>query len=276
MSIDVLSSNGLKTLDEELEELLNQSFPRLEVKNLNAAYGDHQALNEISMPIYNKEILALIGPSGCGKSTFLRCLNRLNDLIRGFKISGKVIIDNQDIYAPNVDTTILRRRVGLVFQNPNPFPMSVFDNVAFGVREINSRIKKDKLAEIVEESLKEAGLWGEVKDKLNGSGLSLSGGQQQRLCIARALAVKPEVLLLDEPCASLDPISTGHIEDLLIRLKEHYTIVIVTHNLAQAHRVSGRMAFFLNGRLVEHGITAEMAVRPRFKETEDYLCGNFG
>lgn len=249
---------------------------KIEAKNLNAWYGSKQVIYRIDLPVHQNEILAFIGPSGCGKSTFLRCLNRMNDIIKSFKIEGIINLDGLDIYARDVDLPILRRKVGMVFQHPNPFPMSIFDNVAFGVREGNRRIKKRELEEIVEESLRQASLWNEVRDNLSSSGLSLSGGQQQRLCIARALAVKPEVIMLDEPCASLDPVSTARIEELLLELSEHYTIIIVTHNLAQARRISHRMAFFLNGHLVEHGLTGEMAIQPRHQETENYLCGRFG
>lgn len=249
---------------------------KINVQNVNAWYGPKQVIYNISLPVHENEILAFIGPSGCGKSTFLRCLNRMNDIIKSFRIEGGINLDGLDIYARDVDLPILRRKVGMVFQHPNPFPMSIFDNIAFGVRESNRRIKKKDLEEIVEESLRQASLWDEVRDNLSSSGLSLSGGQQQRLCIARALAVKPEVIMLDEPCASLDPVSTARIEELLLGLSEHYTIIIVTHNLAQARRISHRMAFFLNGHLVEHGLTAEMAIQPRHQETENYLCGRFG
>lgn len=249
---------------------------KLAVRHLDAWYGARQVLFGVDLAAYPREILALIGPSGCGKSTFLRCLNRLNDLIRSFRLQGEVVLDGQNVYAREVDVAALRRKVGMVFQHPNPFPMSIFDNVAFGVRESNGRVGRRELAEIVEESLRRANLWEEVKDKLQSSGLALSGGQQQRLCIARVLAVKPEVIMLDEPCSSLDPASTARIEELLVQLSEDYTVIIVTHNLAQARRISHRMAFFLNGRLVEHGLTAEMLVRPRCQETEDYLSGHFG
>ncbi|MBI4734145.1 MAG: phosphate ABC transporter ATP-binding protein [Rubrobacteridae bacterium] len=248
----------------------------MQVDNLNAWYGRTQSLFDIRLPVYDREIMALIGPSGCGKSTFLRCLNRLNELMKNFRISGTVILDGHDVYAKDVDLAVLRRKVGMVFQHPNPFPMSIFENIAFGVREIDRKIDRSTLADIVEHSLKQVNLWKEVKDKLNKNGLSLSGGQQQRLCIARALAVKPELIMLDEPCASLDPISTAHIEELLVDLANEYTIVIVTHNLAQAQRISQRMAFFLNGRLLEHGRTDEMSVKPKMRETENYLHGRFG
>ncbi|MDP2210538.1 MAG: phosphate ABC transporter ATP-binding protein PstB [Candidatus Aquicultor sp.] len=272
-----LLGNQKNLLKGEKASLKNQENSlRMEVKNLDAWYSSGQVLERINLPIFENEILALIGPSGCGKSTFLRCLNRLNDLIKSFRLQGQIKLDDFDIYDPGIDLAILRRKVGMVFQHPNPFPMSIFDNVAFGVREINRRIKRTELAEIVEESLRQASLWDEVKDKLNVSGLSLSGGQQQRLCIARALAVRPEIIMLDEPCSSLDPVSTAHIEELLLMLRADYTIIIVTHNLAQARRISHRMAFFLSGRLIEHGNTAEMSIRPQCEETENYLCGRFG
>ncbi|MBS3908857.1 MAG: phosphate ABC transporter ATP-binding protein [Actinobacteria bacterium] len=249
---------------------------KIETRNLNAWYGPKQVIFSVDLPVIENEIIAFIGPSGCGKSTYLRCMNRMNDIIKSFRIEGDITLDGYDIYARDVDLATLRRKVGMVFQHPNPFPMSIFDNIAFGVRESNRRIKKAELGEIVEESLRQASLWNEVKDNLNASGLSLSGGQQQRLCIARALAVKPEVIMLDEPCSSLDPVSTARIEELLLQLCEEYTIIIVTHNLGQARRISHRMAFFLNGRLIEEGPTAEMSIRPRCRETENYLCGRFG
>lgn len=257
---------------------MEQKKPNITVRDCRAWYGPQQVLAEVNLDVYPREILAIIGPSGCGKSTFLRCLNRLNDLHRTFYLQGRVLIDDRDIYHRDINLAALRQNVGMVFQHPNPFPMSIFDNVAFGVRESSEvkNISKTMLAEIVEQALRRANLWDEVKDKLPTSGLSLSGGQQQRLCIARVLAVKPAVLLLDEPCASLDPASTAHIEELLHDLRRHYTIVIVTHNLGQARRISDRIAFFLNGRLIEHGVTADLLVKPCRQETENYLNGNFG
>jgi phosphate transport system ATP-binding protein len=246
------------------------------VQNISNWYGTQSVLKEVSIPVHARSITGLIGPSGCGKSTFLRCLNRLNDLVRSFRLQGTIMLDGEDIYRPDVDVVLVRRKVGMVFQHPNPFPMSVFDNVAFGVREHNRQIKKQELEEIVVESLQRAILWNEVKDKLQVSGLSLSGGQQQRLCIARVLAVRPEVILLDEPCSSLDPVSTAKIEELLLQLKNSYTIVAVTHNLGQARRISDYLGFFLNGRLVEYGEAAKLITNPREKATEDYLAGNFG
>jgi phosphate transport system ATP-binding protein len=268
---DLAPRIGVRVSDHPLSTVL-----KMDTSDVSTWYGAQQSLFNVSIPVYENEILALIGPSGCGKSTYLRCLNRMNELIKGFKIEGKLQLDGIDIYDKNVDLPVLRRKVGMVFQQPNPFPMSIFDNIAFGVREINRRISKSDLGDIVEFSLKQANLWNEVKSKLGNNGLSLSGGQQQRLCIARALAVRPEMIMLDEPCASLDPISTAHIEELLMDLASSYTIVIVTHNLAQAQRISQRMAFFLNGRLLEHDRTDEMSVKPKMIETENYLQGRFG
>ncbi len=247
----------------------------LQSKNLDLFYGDHQALKGISMDIPEKQITALIGPSGCGKSTFMKTINRMNDLVPGVTIKGQLLYRDQDIYAPEVDVTWLRKRIGMVFQKPNPFPMSIYDNVAYGPRThgIRNRVKLD---ELVEESLRAAAIWDEVKDRLKKSALGLSGGQQQRLCIARALAVKPEVLLMDEATSALDPISTSKIEDLASELKEHYTIVMVTHNMQQAARISDKTAFFLLGELVEFGDTEQLFSMPRDKRTEDYITGRFG
>lgn len=249
---------------------------RISVQNLSSWYGSHNVLKSINMGISPCAITAFIGPSGCGKSTFLRCMNRLNDLVASFRLEGRISLDGEDIYQSSLDAVMVRRKVGMVFQHPNPFPMSVFDNVAFGVREHNRHIKKSELEDIVVESLRKASLWEEVKDKLYGSGLSLSGGQQQRLCIARVLAVMPEVILLDEPCSSLDPISTAKIEELLVQLKNIYTVIMVTHNMGQARRISDCLGFFLDGQLVEYGSTADIITNPREKATEDYLAGNFG
>jgi phosphate transport system ATP-binding protein len=248
----------------------------MSINGVNAWYGNRQVLKEISLDIYRQEILALIGPSGCGKTTLLRCLNRMCDLAPNFRLSGNVTMEGQNIYDGSVDPVVLRRKVGMVFQHPNPFQMTIFENVAFGVKESNPSVSKHELQGIVEKSLRQANLWDEVHDKLHSSGFSLSGGQQQRLCIARVLAVRPEVILLDEPCASLDPISTSKIEALLNELKKDYTVVVVTHNLGQAKRISDRIAFFLHGELVEHGQAADILVNPRVKTTEDYLVGNFG
>ena len=245
------------------------------VQGLNLWYGDHQALHDISMHIPEKSITALIGPSGCGKSTFLKTLNRMNDLIPGVKITGDVRYREQDIFAAGTDVNELRREIGMVFQKPNPFPMSIYDNIAYGPRTHGIK-NRAKLDEIVEKSLRGAAIWDEVKDRLKKNALGLSGGQQQRLCIARALAVEPEVLLMDEPTSALDPISTSKIEELAMQLKEQYTIVIVTHNMQQAVRISDRTAFFLLGELVECGDTQQLFSQPQDKRTEDYITGRFG
>lgn len=245
------------------------------VEGLNLWYGDHQALHDISMNIPEKSITALIGPSGCGKSTFLKTLNRMNDLIPGVKITGDVRYREQDIFAPGTDVNELRREIGMVFQKPNPFPMSIYDNIAYGPRTHGVK-NRAKLDEIVEKSLRGAAIWDEVKDRLKKNALGLSGGQQQRLCIARALAVEPEVLLMDEPTSALDPISTSKIEELAMQLKEQYTIVIVTHNMQQAVRISDRTAFFLLGELVECDDTQQLFSQPQDKRTEDYITGRFG
>lgn len=245
------------------------------VEGLNLWYGDHQALHDISMNIPEKSITALIGPSGCGKSTFLKTLNRMNDLIPGVKITGDVRYRDQDIFAPGTDVNELRREIGMVFQKPNPFPMSIYDNIAYGPRTHGIR-SKAKLDDIVERSLRNAAIWDELKDRLKKSALGLSGGQQQRLCIARALAVEPEVLLMDEPTSALDPISTSKIEDLAVELKKDYTIVMVTHNMQQAARISDKTAFFLLGEVIEYGETESLFTMPKDKRTEDYITGRFG
>ena len=247
----------------------------LQVKDLDLWYGAHQALHSVSMDIPEKSITAFIGPSGCGKSTFLKTLNRMNDLVPGVKITGEVRYRGEDIYAPGTDVCRLRREIGMVFQKPNPFPMSIYDNIAYGPRTHGIR-SKTKLDELVERSLRGAAIWDEVKDRLKKSALGLSGGQQQRLCIARALAVEPAVLLMDEPTSALDPISTSRIEELTMELKERYTIVIVTHNMQQAVRISDRTAFFLLGELVEYGATERVFSAPAEKRTEDYITGRFG
>ena len=249
--------------------------PILQVKDLDLWYGAHQALHSVSMDIPEKSITAFIGPSGCGKSTFLKTLNRMNDLVPGVKITGEVRYRGEDIYAPGTDVCRLRREIGMVFQKPNPFPMSIYDNIAYGPRTHGIR-SKAKLDELVERSLRGAAIWDEVKDRLKKNALGLSGGQQQRLCIARALAVEPAVLLMDEPTSALDPISTSRIEELTMELKERYTIVIVTHNLQQAVRISDRTAFFLLGELVEYGATEQVFSAPAEKRTEDYITGRFG
>ena len=247
---------------------------KFEIKDLNLYYGDYHALKNINMNLAENEITAFIGPSGCCKSTFLKCLNRMNDLVEGCKITGSVTLDGEDIYG-NMDVNKLRKRVGMVFQNPNPFPMSVYDNIAYGPRTHGIRNKK-VLDEIVERSLRNAAIWDELKDRLKKSALGLSGGQQQRLCIARALAVEPEVILMDEPTSALDPISTSKIEDLVIDLKNKYTIIMVTHNMQQATRVSDKTAFFLLGDMIEYGDTEELFSMPKDKRTEDYITGRFG
>ena len=249
--------------------------PKISVRDLELYYGQNHALKGINMDIAPNTVTAFIGPSGCGKSTFLKTLNRMNDLVDGVKIRGSVELDGENIYAPNVDTTVLRRRVGMVFQQPNPFPMSIYDNVAYGPRVHGIR-SKGKLDDIVEESLRGAAIFDEVKDRLKKSALGLSGGQQQRLCIARALAVEPEVLLMDEPTSALDPISTAKIEDLMETLKKKYTVVVVTHNMQQATRVSDYTAFFLLGELIEFGKTRQVFSYPKEKKTEDYITGRFG
>lgn len=248
---------------------------KMSVKNLDLYYGQKQALKNINMDIHSNAITALIGPSGCGKSTFLKTLNRMNDLIDNVRITGQVTLDGEDIFDKNMDVTMLRKRVGMVFQQPNPFPMSVYDNIAYGPR-VHGIKNKAKLDEIVEESLRGAAIWDEVKDTLKKSALRLSGGQQQRICIARALATKPEVILMDEPTSALDPISTTKIEDLMEELKQQYTVVVVTHNMQQAVRVSDYTAFFLVGDMVEFGETKELFTYPKDKRTEDYITGRFG
>ena len=247
---------------------------KFDIRKLNLHYGSFHALKDVNLSIEEKEITAFIGPSGCGKSTLLKTLNRMNDLVEGCKITGDVLLDGEDIYG-NMDPTILRKRVGMVFQKPNPFPMSIYDNVAYGPRTHGVR-GKAKLDDIVERSLRNAAIWDELKDRLKKDALGLSGGQQQRLCIARALAVEPEVLLMDEPTSALDPISTSKIEDLAVMLKQDYTIVMVTHNMQQAARISDKTAFFLLGEVIEYGDTEQMFSMPADKRTEDYITGRFG
>ncbi len=244
------------------------------IQDLNLYYGDFHALKDVELHLGEREITAFIGPSGCGKSTLLKTLNRMNDLVEGCRITGKVLLDEADIYG-NMDVNLLRKRVGMVFQKPNPFPMSVYDNIAYGPRTHGIRSKM-KLDDLVEQALRNAAIWDEVKDRLKKSALGLSGGQQQRLCIARALAVQPEVLLMDEPTSALDPISTSKIEDLAVELKKDYTIIIVTHNMQQAARISDKTAFFLLGEVIEYGETGQVFSLPRDKRTEDYITGRFG
>jgi phosphate transport system ATP-binding protein len=271
--------NSQSTMSESTSAATNQPNPapqdasKLSATNLNFFYGDFQALHGISMSIYANKVTAFIGPSGCGKSTFLRTLNRMNETVRNTRVEGDILLDGQDIQS--MDVNQVRRRVGMVFQRSNPFPKSIFDNVAYGLR-INSSPSRSELRDAVEQSLRRAALWNEVKDKLNQSAYGLSGGQQQRLCIARALAVNPEVLLLDEPCSALDPIATTKIEDLIFQLKESCTIVIVTHNMQQAARVADYTGFFLLGKLIEFDDTTVIFKTPARKETEDYVTGRFG
>ena len=248
---------------------------KVKVENLNLYYGENHALKDVNMDIQENAVTAFIGPSGCGKSTFLKTLNRMNDLVDGVRIDGKVLLDGEDIYDPSVDTTILRKKVGMVFQQPNPFPMSIYDNIAYGPRVHGIRDKK-RLDQIVEESLRGAAIFDEVKDRLKKSAMGLSGGQQQRICIARALAVQPEVLLMDEPTSALDPISTAKIEELMEDLKKKYTVIVVTHNMQQATRLSDQTAFFLVGEMVEFGDTKQIFSYPQDKRTEDYITGRFG
>ncbi len=258
--------------------LMNDTFngsSKIDVKSLNFYYGSVQALFDINMLIPERKVTALIGPSGCGKSTFLRTLNRMNDIIDETRVEGKITIDGKDIYENSTDVVTLRKKVGMIFQKSNPFPKSVFDNIAFGPR-IHGIKDKKKLKEIVERSLIDSALWDEVKDRLDTSALGLSGGQQQRLCIARALAVEPEIILMDEPASALDPKSTARIEDLMAQLKKNYTIIIVTHNMQQASRVSDYTAFFYEGKLIEFGETSEIFTNPKLKQTEDYISGKFG
>lgn len=248
---------------------------KISVKDLDLYYGDFKALKNINIEIEPNEITAFIGPSGCGKSTLLRCLNRMNDLVEGCRIEGNVLLDGTDIYGKNVDVNLLRKKVGMVFQKPNPFPMSIYDNIAYGPRTHGIK-NKAQLDEIVETSLKNAAIWDECKDRLKSSALGMSGGQQQRLCIARALACQPEVILMDEPTSALDPISTSKIEELVLELKKKYTVVIVTHNMQQAVRISDKTSFFLLGDLVEYGQTDQIFSVPKDKRTENYITGRFG
>ncbi|MBE3595608.1 MAG: phosphate ABC transporter ATP-binding protein [Hydrogenibacillus sp.] len=258
-----------------MPQAVPQGTPALSVRGLNFFYGKKQALFDITLDVPTGGVLALIGPSGSGKSTFLWTLNRMNDLVDGARVEGEVLWHGRNIYAPNVDVVKVRKKIGMVFQRPNPFPLSIYDNVAYGPR-IHGIRDRARLDEIVERSLKAAALWDEVKDRLNASALALSGGQQQRLVIARVLAVDPEIILMDEPTSALDPSSTTRIEDLIDELRNAYTVVIVTHNMQQAARISDDTAFFLNGRLIEHAPTAELFQRPKRKETEDYISGRFG
>ena len=268
--------NSLPPLQVSRKGPTKTSAAVMRADSVNVFYGNTQALYDVSLDIQQQQITALIGPSGCGKSTFLRCLNRMNDVIDECKITGQITLNKEDIYAPNVDVVSLRRKVGMVFQKPNPFPKSIFDNIAYGPRIHGIAEHKDDLEQIVVESLNKAGLFSEVKDRLHNSALGLSGGQQQRLCIARAISINPEVLLMDEPCSALDPIATNHVEELMWELKENYTIIIVTHSMQQAARVSQRTGFFHMGSLVEVGRTEQIFQNPVDKRTRDYITGRFG
>ena len=268
MALPIEEANAIK--DMNMEKKLKMAS-----KHLHFYYGDFEALHDVSLDFYDKQVTALIGPSGCGKSTFLRCMNRMNDLIPNTRVEGQLLIDSEDIYAPSVDVVSLRNRIGMVFQKPNPFPKSIFENIAYGLK-VNGIRDKRLIKDRVQESLVQAALWDEVKDRMNDSALGLSGGQQQRLCIARALAVEPEVLLMDEPCSALDPVATQKIEELIHELKKTFTIVIVTHNMQQAARVSSVTAFFYIGKLIEVNDTDTLFTRPQLKQTEDYITGRFG
>lgn len=250
--------------------------PKISARGLSFFYGKSQALRDVNLNIPANRITALIGPSGCGKSTFLRCLNRMNDLIDGTRLEGEVLLDGQNIYAQGVDPVELRQTIGMVFQKPNPFPMSIYENVAYGPKHVLGVRRKDEMDAIVQKCLEKAYLWNEVKDKLRDNGMSLSGGQQQRLCIARTIAVNPKVILMDEPCSALDPIATQRVEDLMLELRRDFTIVIVTHNMQQAQRASDFTGFFMLGRLVEFNTTQNIFLVPQMKETEDYISGRFG
>lgn len=252
------------------------SNPRITCRDVNVYYGDKRAIHGVTLDIGRNEVIAMIGPSGCGKSTFLRCLNRMNDTVAGCRVEGTIKLDDQDIYAPNLDVVPLRAQIGMVFQKPNPFPKSIYDNIAWGPKIHGLAANKAELDEIVETSLTKAGLWDEVKDRMDQPGTGLSGGQQQRLCIARTIAVSPEVILMDEPCSALDPIATARVEELIDELREHYSIAIVTHSMQQAARVSQRTAYFHLGDLIEVGETGEVFTRPKHQLTEDYITGRFG
>jgi phosphate transport system ATP-binding protein len=276
METTITESRETLTAGTSMDETQGLTYPRIECKNINVSYGDKQAIFDISLPIPDRSVTALIGPSGCGKSTFLRCLNRMNDTIESCQVTGEIIMDGENINDPDIDPVLLRSRVGMVFQKPNPFPKSIFDNIAYGPRIHGLAATREDLDEMVEKSLRRAGLWEEVKDRLSSPGNSLSGGQQQRLCIARAIAVRPEVILMDEPCSALDPVATARIEELIDELRKRYCIVIVTHSMQQAARVSQRTAFFHLGELVEMGETDQIFTNPRERRTEDYITGRFG
>ena len=268
-------SNNMDIETKTIGNIFSEN-PKITSRNVNVFYHDKQAINNVSLDVGSKEIISLIGPSGCGKSTFLRCFNRMNDTIDGCKVEGNIILDDQDIYHPSVDVVPLRAKIGMVFQKPNPFPKSIYDNVAYGPKIHGLASTKDELDSIVELSLKNAGLWNEVKDRLESPGTGLSGGQQQRLCIARAIAVSPEIILMDEPCSALDPIATAKIEELIHQLGKNYSIVIVTHSMQQAARVSQRTAYFHLGELIEVGLTKQIFTTPQDKQTEAYISGRIG
>ena len=278
MTIDVTSPVDAGPADRTpvLEPLPRATDSKMSARDVGVFYGEKQALDGVNLDILTHQVLALIGPSGCGKSTFLRCLNRMNDTIDGCRVIGDITLDGQDIYDRRLDVVQLRARVGMVFQKPNPFPKSIYDNVAYGPRIHGLAAGKDELDAMVQKSLEGAGLWKEVRDRLEESGTGLSGGQQQRLCIARAIAVSPEVILMDEPCSALDPIATAHVEELIDELRRHYTIVIVTHNMQQAARVSQKTAFFHLGEMVEHGDTEAIFTNPRDERTQGYITGRYG
>jgi len=274
-----VKENSREKVSREDRSTVGEQFvdnPRMTCRNVNVYYGDNHAIKNVSIDIGRNEVLAMIGPSGCGKSTFLRCLNRMNDTVDGCRVSGQMMLDGQDIYDKSIDVVPLRAQVGMVFQKPNPFPKSIYDNIAYGPRIHGLVHSRAELDEVVETSLQKAGLWNEVKDRLAEPGTGMSGGQQQRLCIARAIAVQPEVILMDEPCSALDPIATATVEDLIHELKEQYTIVIVTHNMQQAARVSQRTAYFHLGDLIEVGATDKIFTNPLHRLTEDYITGRFG
>lgn len=266
----------LPTLEKGLNMTGNKKDIRMETRNLNVFYGEKQALFDVNLKVERNQITALIGPSGCGKSTFLRCLNRMNDMVESCRIEGEVILDGYNIYKKKVNVVLLRQRIGMVFQKPNPFPKSIYENVAYGPRIHKTFETQAELDTIVEDSLTRAGLWEEVKDRLHAGGTSLSGGQQQRLCIARAIAINPEVILMDEPCSALDPIATAAIEELMTELKQNFTIVIVTHSMQQAARISDRTAFFHLGKIIESGETKQVFESPVHQQTKDYIMGKFG
>ncbi len=274
-NLEIVNNSAVLGDKAIMDNTSTQEKVKISVKNLNFFYGEHQALFDNNIDIYEKKVTAVIGPSGCGKSTHLRAYNRIFELYREQKVTGEIILDGQNLLSPNVDKLELRRKVGMIFQKPTPFPMSVFDNVAYGIK-LHYNYSKSEIEERVEKALRSAALWDEVKDKLNKPGTALSGGQQQRLCIARAIAIEPEILLMDEPTSAIDPVGTLKIENLIEELKEKFTIVIVTHNMQQAARVSDYTAFFYKGKIVEYGKTNEMFTNPKEKQTEDYITGRFG